>query len=164
MDRVRQCREQERHELLAIINAAAEAYRGVIPGDRWHEPYMTAEEIDQELRAGVRFSGYEAAGRLVGVMGIQRVRQVKLIRHAYVLPGAQRRGVGAALLKTLRRSSSGQLLVGTWAAAGWAIRFYEKHGFRLVAPARSAVLLDAYWDIPARQIETSVVLANPPLD
>ena len=140
------------------MNAAAEAYRGVIPADRWHEPYMSAEELDAELAAGVAFWGYELDGELVGVMGIQSVGDVELIRHAYVSPGSQRHGVGSALLERLTRSPTRPLLVGTWAAADWAIGFYRRHGFDLVSPERKAELLRAYWTIPERQIETSVVL------
>jgi len=123
---------------------------------------MPPDELDHELSAGVRFWGYETDGSLVGVMGIQRVRDVELIRHAYVLPGAQGHGVGSALLEHLQQLSRQRMLVGTWAAAEWAIRFYRHHGFRLVAPERTAALLKAYWTIPDRQIATSVVLANPP--
>ena len=140
------------------MNAAAEAYRGVIPADRWHEPYMSAEELDAELAAGVAFWGYDLDGELVGVMGIQSVGDVELIRHAYVSPGSQRHGVGSALLERLPRSPTRPLLVGTWAAADWAIGFYRRHGFELVSPERKAELLRAYWTIPERQIETSVVL------
>jgi GNAT superfamily N-acetyltransferase len=160
---IRCCHAEERAAILAIVNAAAEAYRGVIPADRWHVPYMPAAELDEEIAAGVTFSGYEQDGRLLGVMGFQPVRDVDLIRHAYVLPGNQQRGVGGALLKRLRQTSARQLLVGTWAAADWAIRFYQRHGFALVSPERKAALLKMYWTIPERQIETSVVLADPPL-
>jgi GNAT superfamily N-acetyltransferase len=159
---IRPCRDDERAAILAIVNAAAEAYRGVIPADRWHEPYMDAAELDAEIAAGVAFSGYEEGGALVGVMGVQPVRDVDLIRHAYVVPERQGRGIGAALLAHLARSTSRRMLVGTWAAAEWAIGFYQRHGFELVSPERKADLLRAYWTIPERQIETSVVLANPP--
>jgi GNAT superfamily N-acetyltransferase len=159
---VRPCRDDERPAILEIVNAAAEAYRGVIPADRWHDPYMPAEALDAEIAAGVAFWGYEDGGALAGVMGIQPVRDVDLIRHAYVAPGRQRRGVGAALLAHLTRASTRPILVGTWAAAGWAIRFYERHGFELVSPERKAELLRDYWTIPERQIETSVVLAHRP--
>jgi GNAT superfamily N-acetyltransferase len=159
---IRPCRDDERAAILAIVNAAAEAYRGVIPADRWHEPYMDAAELDAEIAAGVAFSGYEDGGELVGVMGVQPVRDVDLIRHAYVVPERQGRGIGAALLEHLARSTSRRMLVGTWAAAEWAIGFYRRHGFELVSPERKAQLLRAYWTIPERQIETSVVLANPP--
>ncbi len=161
--RVRPCREDERAAILAIVNAAAEAYRGVIPADRWHEPYMPSHELEGEIAAGVAFWGCEADGALVGVMGVQPVRDVVLIRHAYVAPGSQRHGVGGALLGQLARSTTRRVLVGTWAAADWAIRFYRRHGFELVSPERTAALLKTYWTIPDRQIETSVVLANPPL-
>ncbi|SRR6266851_3358195 len=162
MSNVRLCRADEHGAILAIVNAAAEAYRGVIPADRWHEPYMSLREFDGEIAAGVEFWGYEE-GKLIGVMGIQAVRDIDLIRHAYVLPGSQRGGVGAALLDHLRRLSARQMLVGTWAAAAWAIRFYSHHGFELVTPERQTELLKTYWTITERQIETSVVLANPPL-
>lgn len=161
---IRPCRDDERSAILAIVNAAADAYRGVIPADRWHEPYMSSRELDSEIAAGVSFWGYEADGTLVGIMGIQRFSDVDLIRHAYVSPESQRHGIGAALLEHLARSTTRRMLVGTWAAAGWAIRFYRRHGFELVSPQRKTALLKAYWTIPERQIETSVVLANPPLD
>ena len=164
MSSIRPCRDDERTAILATINAAAEAYRGVIPADRWHEPYMPASELDREIGAGVAFWVYESDGVIVGTMGIQPVRDVDLIRHAYVLPGSQRRGVGGALLGHLRALSARRMLVGTWAAAEWAIRFYRRHGFELVSPDRTSALLKTYWSIPDRQIEASVVLANPPLE
>ena len=132
----------------------------MIPDDCWHEPYMPAEELADEMAASVEFWGYEDDGVLLGVMGIQAVREVALIRHAYVLPDSQGRGIGGALLAHLERSRTGRLLVGTWAAAHWAIRFYERHGFELVPREETADLLHAYWDIPARQVEVSVVLAK----
>ena len=147
-----------------IINTAAEAYRGVIPVDRWHEPYMPQDEFDREIAAGVAFWGYEEDGRLVGVMGLQSVGDVDLIRHAYVLPGRQRRGIGGALLEHLRQTSTRRILVGTWEAASWAISFYRLHDFELVAPAHKTLLLKTYWNVPDRQIEVSVVLSSPPLD
>jgi GNAT superfamily N-acetyltransferase len=161
---VRLCRDDDCDNICAIINAAAEAYRGVIPADRWHEPYMPRRELDDEIAAGVAFWGYENDGVLMGVMGFQPVRDVDLIRHAYVLPSGQRRGVGSALLQHLQRMSKRRILVGTWAAAEWAIRFYRRRGFEPVSAARKTVLLKTYWRIPDRQIETSVVLANPPDD
>ena len=164
MTPIRPCRDDERGAILAIVNAAAEAYRGVIPDDRWHEPYMDARELDGEIAGGVAFWGYESDGALIGVMGIQPVDVADLIRHAYVRPGSQRHGVGGALLLHLRRLTGRRMLVGTWAAADWAIRFYRRHGFELVSPERKTVLLETYWTIPDRQVETSVVLANPPLD
>ena len=155
---IRRCRADERADILRIVNAAAEAYRGVIPADRWREPYMPGDELDAEVGAGVVFWGYEAAGELVGVMGIQAVDDVDLIRHAYVLPESQGGGVGSALIEHLRPLSRGRMLVGTWAAAEWAIRFYERHGFALVSRDETAALLRRYWTIPERQIETSVVM------
>jgi GNAT superfamily N-acetyltransferase len=157
---VRPCRDDERPEILAIVNAAAEAYRGVIPSDRWHEPYMGAAELDREIADGVVFWGYEADGELAGVMGTQAVGEVDLIRHAYVRPERQGRGVGRALLEHLREIATRPMLVGTWAAAEWAIRFYERNGFALVTPEQKAALLRRYWSIPERQVETSVVLAD----
>jgi GNAT superfamily N-acetyltransferase len=164
MASIRPCRDDERPAIVGIVNAAAEAYRGVIPADRWHEPYMPLHELDTEIAAGVAFWGYESDGALVGIMGIQPVGDVDLIRHAYVVPGGQRRGVGGALLEHLMRSATRPVLVGTWAAAEWAISFYRRHGFELVSPERKSRLLKTYWTIPDRQIDTSVVLANPPLD
>lgn len=162
MRNVRRCGEEDVATMLAIVNAAAEAYRGVIPADRWHEPYMAEAELRAEIAAGVAFWGLDTENGLIGVMGVQPVRDVDLIRHAYVRPDSQRLGVGAELIEHLRRTSKRRMLVGTWAAATWAISFYERHGFALVARARAAELLRAYWTIPDRQIETSVVLANPP--
>jgi GNAT superfamily N-acetyltransferase len=158
---VRRCADDERATILAIVNAAAEAYRGVIPDDCWHAPYMSADELDREMEAGVVFWGYEDGGELIGVMGIQDVGDVDLIRHAYVLPGSQRGGIGSALVEHLAGSAHRPILVGTWAAAQWAIDFYRRHGFELVPPERTAELLRTYWSIPERQIETSVVLARP---
>jgi len=162
MGTIRPCRDDERAAILAIVNAAAEAYRGVIPADRWRQPYMPRRELDDEIDAGVAFWGYESDGALVGVMGVQPVRDVDLIRHAYVAPDSQRRGVGQALLERLASSATRRMLVGTWAAADWAIAFYRRNGFELVSPERKDVLLRTYWAIPDRQIETSVVLAKPP--
>ena len=164
MATIRPCRDDERPEILTIVNAAAQAYRGIIPADRWHDPYMPADELDGEIAAGVAFWGYEADGALVGVMGIQAVGDVDLIRHAYVDPGRQRSGVGGALLEHLMRSATRRVLVGTWAAAEWAIGFYRRHGFQQVTPEQKDRLLKTYWNIPDRQIETSVVLARPPLE
>jgi GNAT superfamily N-acetyltransferase len=155
---VRPCRDDERDAILAIVNAAAEAYRGVIPPDRWHDPYMTAAELDREAAACVAFTGCERDGALVGVMGLQPVGDVDLIRHAYVVPAGQGSGVGRRLLEHLVASTSRPLLVGTWAAATWAVRFYERNGFTRTTPERRTALLRAYWDIPERQVETSVVL------
>jgi len=152
--------DDEKGAILAIVNAAAEVYRGVIPADRWHDPYMPAEELDGELAAGVVFWGCELDGELVGVMGIQQVRDVDLIRHAYVAPEHQRKGIGAALLEHIAQSATRRMLVGTWAAAEWAIAFYSRNGFELLSREEGAELLRTYWTIPDRQTETSVVLAR----
>ena len=164
MSSIRLCSDSDLDAILAIVNQSAEAYRGVIPADRWHEPYMARRELDSEIAAGIAFWGYEQDGVLIGVMGIQPVRDVDLIRHAYVRPEGQRQGVGRALLEHLRRQSTRRMLVGTWAAAAWAIAFYRRHGFDLVSPGHKTELLETYWTIPERQIETSVVLANPPFE
>ena len=160
---IRRCRDDERDAICAIVNAAAEAYRGVIPADRWHEPYMPRAELEREIAAGVEFWGYEDDGALLGIMGVQPVRDVDLVRHAYVLPHSQGRGVGGALIEHIMGSATRRVLVGTWAAAEWAIGFYRRHGFRQVTPAQKDELLRTYWSIPERQVETSVVLARPPL-
>lgn len=157
---IRDCTEADIDVIAEIINEAALAYRGVIPPDRWHEPYMSRSDLLREIAAGVRFSGVDDAGALVGVMGLQRVRDATLIRHAYVRTSHQGRGIGGELLTSLTERAEGPLLVGTWAAATWAIRFYERHGFRLVSPEEKDRLLDKYWSIPERQRETSVVLVH----
>jgi GNAT superfamily N-acetyltransferase len=143
------------------VSQAALAYKGVIPADCWQEPYMPEEELRAEMAAGVNFWSYETEAGLVGVMGRQDLQGVTLIRHAYVDPAAQRQGVGARLLAHLQKEIPAPILVGTWAAAWWAIRFYEKHGFRLVTQAEKDRLLNTYWTITPRQVETSVVLADP---
>ena len=160
---IRQCQPGETERIHAIVNAAAEAYRGVIPNDCWHEPYMPLDVLEREIGSGVSFWGYELDGTLVGVMGMQPVRDVDLIRHAYVLPGMQGRGIGSELLTHLESSTTRRILIGTWAAADWAIRFYQRHGYELVADALKKPLLETYWTIMDRQIETSVVLAKPPV-
>jgi N-acetylglutamate synthase-like GNAT family acetyltransferase len=157
---IRSCTEADLAAILAIVNDAAQAYRGHIPADRWHEPYMPEDELRHELGAGVAFWGWEQAGALVGVMGLQEVADVALIRHAYVATAARRTGIGGRLLAFLLERTSRPVLVGTWAAATWAVRFYEKHGFRVVSPVEKERLLRKYWNIPDRQIETSVVLAE----
>ena len=163
MTALRPIRDDELDEVLAIVNAAAEAYRGVIPEDRWHDPYMSAAELDREIAAGVAFWGLDDdGGTLAGVMGIQAVRDVDLIRHAYVRPGLQGGGIGRLLLEDLIGKAERPLLVGTWAAATWAIRFYERNGFELVTREEKDRLLQTYWDIPQRQVQTSVVLAHRP--
>jgi GNAT superfamily N-acetyltransferase len=157
---IRVCTDVDLPSIHRIINDAAEAYRGVIPADCWHEPYMSIAALTGEIAAGVAFSGWDADGTLVGVIGRQSVRDVTLIRHAYVRPEAQGQGIGGALLDTLAGETPGALLVGTWAAAHWAVRFYERHGFRLVAPDEKDRLLQTYWTVPARQRDVSVVLAR----
>ena len=160
---IRFCTEADQATMLAIVNEAAAAYRGVIPADCWHEPYMSLSDLRRDIAAGVVFWGYETGGTLIGVMGMQRVKGVELIRHAYVRPGRQRGGVGAELIKHLRAQSRQPMLVGTWATATWAMEFYRRHGFELVAAEKTPELLRRYWSISDRQIETSVVLANPPV-
>jgi N-acetylglutamate synthase-like GNAT family acetyltransferase len=157
---IRPCEDTEFDTIYEIINDAAQAYRGVIPADRWKEPYMPREELRHALDEGIAFWGYEEDGELIGVMGIQPVQDVTLIRHAYVRTAEQNRGVGGKLLAHLRTQTDRPVLIGTWADAVWAIRFYEKHGFRLVSPQEKNRLLGKYWSIPERQVETSVVLAD----
>ncbi len=150
----------DRPALWEVINDGAQAYRGVIPSDCWHEPYMSRTELDQEIAAGVAFWGAMGEAGLLGVMGRQDKGEVVLIRHAYVRTACQRQGVGARLLEHLLRDVHQPVLVGTWRAAWWAVRFYEKHGFTLVPEEEKNRLLSTYWDISPRQIETSVVLAD----
>jgi N-acetylglutamate synthase-like GNAT family acetyltransferase len=157
---IRRCTEGDVPAIEAIINEAAEAYRGVIPADCFHEPYMARTELESEIAAGVEFWGWEEGGELLGVMGIQGVRDVTLIRHAYVRTAHQGQGIGGRLLGFLGEGTRGPLLIGTWAAAEWAIRFYQRHGFRLLSPAEKDELLPKYWRIPERQKEVSVVLAR----
>ncbi|MCF3653253.1 MAG: GNAT family N-acetyltransferase [Aigarchaeota archaeon] len=145
--------------ILKVINDAAQAYKGVIPDDLWKEPYMSSEELRHEIDSGVEFYGWFENDVLLGVMGIQFVGDVTLIRHAYVLPEHQRRGIGSKLLRHLiSLAKTSEILVGTWANATWAICFYEKHGFKLVLPEEKDKLLRTYWNIPERQMEASVVL------
>jgi N-acetylglutamate synthase-like GNAT family acetyltransferase len=146
--------------IAAIINAAAQAYRGVIPADRWHEPYMPTDELKKEISDGVVFWVAEQQGRLLGVMGIQDKGDVALVRHAYVAPNLQRSGVGTRLLRHVEGLADKPILIGTWSSASWAIEFYERNGFTVVSDSDKNHLLRTYWSIPARQIETSVVLAD----
>ena len=157
---LRPCDASDQQAMYDIINAAAQAYRGVIPADRWHEPYMPLAELEAEIAARVVFWGYEESGRLRGVMGIQDRGEVMLIRHAYVRPEAQRRGIGTRLLRHLDGLARKPMLIGTWAAAVWAITFYQRNGYRLVPADEKRRLLERYWSIPARQVETSIVLAD----
>ena len=145
--------------ILEVINEAAPAYKGVIPHDRWKEPYMSAKELEDEIDSGVDFFGLEEEGRIIGLMGIQELKEITLIRHAYVFTEYQRREVGRKLLQYLIDLAKGsEILVGTWKAASWAIQFYEKHGFMLISSEEKNRLLRKYWNIPERQVETSVVL------
>ena len=157
---IRRCTAEEFETIYEIVNDAARAYQGVIPEDRWREPYLPREELRHEIGAGVRFWGWEENGLLVGVMGLQQVQDVTLIRHAYVRTARRNRGIGGMILSRLKTQTDRPLLVGTWAAATWATRFYEKHGFHRVTPEEKNRLLRTYWSIPERQIETSVVLAD----
>jgi len=158
---IRRCDDHDFELIWAIINDGARAYKGVIPEDRWTEPYMSKKELRHEMDEGVAFWGYEESGTLAGVMGLQPVKDVTLIRHAYVCTHRQRCGIGVQLLASLREAANGPVLIGTWADAVWAVRFYERHGFRTVSPQEKSQLLRRYWAIPERQIETSVVLADP---
>lgn len=171
---IRECVEADFDAIYTIINDAAAAYKGIIPADRWHVPYMPEDELAAEIAAGVRFRGVVTTGNVVseilaGVMGLQNVNanpgwhgpSVSLIRHAYVLTRFQRRGLGSQILSDIMERTERPLLVGTWAAASWAVEFYQQHGFRQVARDEKDRLLQTYWNIPARQVETSVVLAGP---
>ncbi len=157
---IRPCVTADFEAIYQIVNDAARAYKGIIPADRWHEPYMSRDELRHEIASGVVFSGYEEGGVLCGVMGMQPVRDVVLMRHAYVRTASRRRGIGGELLRQLVATAGRPVLVGTWAAATWVIDFYRKHGFTLVTPDEKDRLLRTYWSIPDRQIETSVVLAD----
>ena len=157
---IRECQPEEVASILEVVNDAAAAYRGVIPPDCWKEPYMPDDELRDEMRSGVVFWGYYSDEQLAGVMGIQDVGDVTLIRHAYVRTEHRQRGIGGMLLERLKKENSRPYLIGTWAAATWAIDFYEKHGFRLLSPEETVRILKKYWSVPDRQIETSVVLAD----
>jgi GNAT superfamily N-acetyltransferase len=157
---IRPCREEDFEQIWAIINDGARAYEGVIPPDRWAEPYMPKEKLQSEIDDGVAFWGFEEESELQGVMGLQPVQDVTLIRHAYVRTARQGRGVGSSLLTYLKGLVDAPVLVGTWADAVWAIRLYERFGFELVNRAEKERLLKKYWSIPERQVETSVVLVD----
>jgi len=158
---IRKCTQRDLRVIYTIINDAAQAYKGVIPEDRWHEPYMPIEELKHEIDDGVEFWGYEEAGDLIGVMGLQDKGDVHLIRHAYVCTSSQSRGIGRELLRHLEQMIDKPILIGTWADATWAIKFYEKNGYRLLSRSETERLLKKYWKISERQVATSVVLANP---
>jgi len=157
---IRRCGHNDFETIYAIINDAAQVYKGVIPDDLWKEPYMPEDELQHEIERGVFFWGYEKDGVIVGVMGIQHIQDVTLIRHAYIYTVERRQGIGSQLLNHLQGQTTHPVLIGTWADAIWAIRFYERHGFRLVTPEEKDRLLRKYWSIQERQIETSIVLAD----
>ncbi len=157
---IRRCDKSEFEVIHSIVNDSAQAYKGVIPTDCWKEPYMSRDELRHEIEEGVLFWGCEEDGELVGVMGIQQIEDVTLIRHAYIRTNRRNQGIGQKLLANLGRKTTGQLLVGTWADATWAIRFYKKQGFRLLSSTEKDQLLKKYWSIPDRQIEASVVLSK----
>ena len=157
---IRKCSIDDYEAILSIINDAAEVYRGIIPTELWREPYMSADELRKEINSDVRFFCLEVGGSLVAVMGTQSVRDVILIRHAYVRTNRQRKGEGSRLLQYLVDNARKPILIGTWKSARWALRFYEKHGFRLIEGGEKDRLLKAYWQIPARQIDASVVMAD----
>jgi GNAT superfamily N-acetyltransferase len=157
---IQRCSDEDSELIWTIINDGAQAYKGVIPADQWAEPYISRAKLQAEISDGVVFRGFEDVEELVGVMGIQKVQDVTLIRHAYVRGSWQKRGIGAQLLTHLRGLTNDPILIGTWADAAWAIRFYEKQGFRMVSPTEKDRLLRKYWKIAERQRETSVVLAD----
>jgi GNAT superfamily N-acetyltransferase len=161
---IRPCAHPDLNEIFLIINDAAQAYQGVIPGDCWHEPYMPMDELVSEVRDGVEFWGLEQAGKLAGVMGIQDRREVTLLRHAYVRTADRRSGLGTRLLHHLEQLTDKPILIGTWTAATWAIRFYQKNGYTPLSAVETVRLLRRYWSIPERQISTSIVLAKPALN
>jgi len=160
METIRPTETSDFNTLYEIINDAAQAYKGVIPADRWQDPYMPLEELRHEIDAGIVFWGFEQGGRLTGVMGFQDKGDVVLIRHAYVRTQSRNQGIGSRLLRHLEKMAGKPILIGTWAAATWAISFYQKNGYTLVTPEEKNRLLRRYWSIPERQIETSVVLAK----
>jgi len=157
---ISRCSQQDFNEIYEIINDGAAAYKGIIPADRWHDPYMSREELQKQIEEGVEFWRYAEDEGILGVMGIQHKGDVTLIRHAYVRSIQRNKGIGSLLLKHLCAMTSTTILIGTWADATWAIEFYRKHGFRLLPSEKKDELLKKYWNIPPRQIETSVVLAS----
>jgi len=160
MHMIRTSTDEDLERICAVINNGAQAYRGVIPADRWTDPYMPMAELRHEIESGVVFACFEEQGEIAGVMGLQRVMDVTLVRHAYVVTSHQKRGIGGQLLAHLRESTKAPVLIGTWTDATWAIRFYDRHGFRMVGYGTKERLLRTYWAIPERQVETSVVLAD----
>ena len=160
---IRLCKQSDFSAMFTIINLAAAIYQKTIPKDRWKEPYMAEDELRQEIAAGVLFWCLEETGTIRGIMGLQDVKDVTLIRHAYTLPTCQRQGIGSKLLQHLATQAKRPLLIGTWADAKWAKRFYEKHGFTRVSETEKNILLRKYWNIPERQVETSIVLSSTPV-
>jgi len=157
---IRLCDQADIERIHQVINDAAKAYEGAIPADCYQRPYMPMEELEREA-ARITFYGWEEDGRLTGVVGYEPIKDVTLMRHCYVLTDRQRQGIGGALVRhVMGLTTTERLLVGTWADATWAIRFYEKYGFRLVTEEEKNRLLKKYWSIPERQVETSVVLAE----
>jgi GNAT superfamily N-acetyltransferase len=161
---LRKCIETDFDAIYDIVNDAAQAYRGVIPSDLWHEPYMNREELRDEIDDGVVFWGYEAGKQLLGIMGMQDKGEVILIRHAYVRTRMKRQGIGTRLLRHLQTMTKKPILIGTWASASWAVSFYRRNGYCLVKEGEKNQLLMKYWSIPERQVETSVVLTNDRTD
>lgn len=157
---IRRCNDSDFDLILQIINDGAQAYKGIIPQDRWHDPYMTPEELRREIQDSILFWGYEEEEGLTAVMGIQDKGEVTLIRHAYVSTLRRKCGIGGQLLRFLESMTTKPILIGTWAAATWAVAFYEKYGYRLLKTEEKNRLLRKYWTIPERQVETSIVLAN----
>ena len=157
---IRMCTEGDFNTIYSVINDAAQAYRGIIPGDRWKQPYMSEDELRHEMASDVVFWGYEDGGELIGVGGIQQVRDVTLIRHAYVRSTRRNQGIGSRILTHLMGLTAGPVLVGTWSDAVWAVQFYERHGFRRLSDHEKDRVLRTYWSIPERQIQTSVVLGD----
>ena len=158
-----QCESANFETILEIINDGAPVYKGIIPEDRWHEPYMSREHLQADMNDGVVFWGFTDTSGLSGVMGIQAVHDVTLIRHAYVRTRSRNQGIGARLLRHLRTLAQGSILIGTWADAVWATRFYQNNGFALIEPIKEKDrLLRKYWKIPERQVETSIVLSDQP--
>ena len=157
---IEKCWQKDFDTIYEIINDAADAYRGIIPADRWHDPYMPKDELQKQIDEGVEFWCYKENEEILGVMGIQDKKEVTLIRHAYTRTKVRGKGIGTKLLKHLNTIARTPVLIGTWADARWAIKFYEKHGFRLVNEEEKNKLLKKYWNIPERQVETSVVLTN----
>jgi N-acetylglutamate synthase-like GNAT family acetyltransferase len=157
---LQKCTPRDFSEIYEIINDAADAYKNVIPADCWHEPYMPESELSRQIEEGVEFWSYKEDEKIIGVMGIQDKAEVTLIRHAYVRTAQRNKGIGGKLLAHLRTLTRKPILIGTWAAADWAIQFYQKHGFRMLTAEEKNKLLLKYWNIPSRQVEASVVLAN----